>query len=548
MMHCRYVLTTVALLFTLAAGFVGCTTEVDYTLGEEFVPTYQNMEMRRRIYKGGEMSEGDVTLPLSLASTRLFQSDSIRSANLDELYFGYEKSDTFGIRKAGFMSQVVFGSKLDKEFGWGYRPIFDSMMLSLYVTDFHGDTTLKQRFAVYEITSNDYFDVPQDKDTTFYINFDPTPYIAKEPIFEFTYPDQENGVYVGDMENPHSQNVRLEDMGAATRDYISRLMFLTDLDDNDGYGLDVDSIYVAGNESEFVQRIRGVYIAPKEPASGLGAMFATNRANSALVLYGRSRYKEDPEIIKDTTIMSYNFFINPAEYDVKAGNVAINTVEHNFESATISADLTNKAEIALGYVDGMGGVVTELTFTDELLRNLAELAASKPEAVISINQALLTIYIEGSSYDYSSIDAMTITPIMDAAMPRMGLYTNYNKVIAISDYYYTMENSISLLYDGTINRSLGCYRMDMSTYIQSLILALQENTDENGAVNLEKFSESYEPQSESLVPYRRVYIGPAADAYFGFQRQAIFGGDSFEDATITNDTSITLEITYTIVN
>ena len=192
---------------------VGCTTEVDYTQGSEFVPSNQKMELKRRTYRAGTMREGDNEVKVAMASTRNYLTDSLRSSNLDFAYLGTEHSDTFGTRSAGFMTQMLFSMSLHKDRGWGYRPIFDSMCLGLYVSDYHGDTTVKQRFEVYEITSNDYLSLGLNRDgendTTFYINFDPTPYIGAEPIFEFTFPNQEKGLYVGDSEDPQICPVRL---------------------------------------------------------------------------------------------------------------------------------------------------------------------------------------------------------------------------------------------------------------------------------------------------------------------------------------------------
>lgn len=539
-------------LFIVAHLFAGCTTKVDYTLGEEYIPTNQNMELKRRVYRAGVMREGDREESISMASTKLYQSDSIKSSNLENVYFGYEKSPIYGDRKAGFMTQVLFGSKLDDDYGWGYRPIFDSMTLSLYITDYHGDTTIKQRFGVYEIRSNDY--ITNSSDSIFYINFDPTNYIAKDPIFEFTFPNQERGTYVGDIENPRYCNVTLESTDY-TQEYVNRLMFTTNLAETDDYGLDTAQIYKQGNEKEFVKYVRGLYIAPiGEPEAGenndgeKGAMFATNVENSAMVLYARSRYKEDPTIIKDTIIMSYNFYVSPTTYKVKAGNVSISRVEHTFipeDQASIDGD-----NVLISKVDGMGGVVTELKFTDEFIQSLADVVLSRKDASVSVNQAHLNIYLEGSDYDYSMINPGSITPILDKSMSRMGLYARYggtqegskSDIIAIADYLYTKEANMSIPYNGYLNRSLALYQMNISNFVQSLMMAAAANTNEEGKVQFEKF----EPGGE-LARTRTIYIAPAADALFGFNRQRVIGGDVEIDG-LTNSAPITLEIVYTIVN
>lgn len=554
MMNFSRVLSAVVLAVLTLTTFVGCTTTVDYTLGTEFVPSNQNLELRRRVYRAGVMSEGDHQEQCQLSTTRLYLTDSIRSSKMEYAYLGYERSDTFGVRRAGFMTQMVFGLSLDEERGWGYRPIFDSMTLSLFVNDYHGDTTYKQRFEVYEITSNDYFNLPEGRDTLFCINFDPKPYISQEPIFTFTYPDQERGVYVGDMESPATCTITLQET-SATDDYVKRLMFMTDeaMAENGDYALDKDGIYEVGNEKEFVEQVRGVYIVPAEEQSAeRGAMFSTKLSGSYLYLYARSRYEEDPTIIRDTTEMSYIFYADP-KYDIEAGNVSFTTVDHDFSDVTLynpslieaSIPTQEREEVAVGFVDGMGGVVTEVMFSDEFIQSLADVALSRPDAVVSVNKAALSVYLDGSDYDYMVIDPMLMTPIMEAAMGRLGLYTDYDNQIAITDYLYTQESSsVQLAYDGYLNRSLACYTMDMSTYVQSLMLAAADNLLEDGvSVDLEKFSPD-NTSDESLVDLRRFYIGPAADAMFGFNREAVYGGDN---GIGTNPAPITLDITYTIV-
>ena len=535
-------------LFVVALVIVGCTTEVDFNLGAEYVPTNQNMELRRRVYRAGVMEEMGEQKSITMSKTYLHQSDSIKSSNLDDVYFGQEQSAEFGTRRAGFMSQVLFGSKLDEEYGWGYRPIFDSMTLALYVTSYHGDTTKCRKFGVYEITSNSY--IADSKDSVFYAEFDPKPYVSSKPIFTFTYPNQDKGVYVGDMENPHYESVTLEETNA-TMEYIRRLMFTTELDD-EGYARDTAEIYEQGNEEKFVERIRGVYIAPLDELASddEGAMFSTDVENSALVLYARSRYKEDPAIIKDTVIMSYNFYINPTEYNVKAGNISISHIEHEFNADDMAA-VQEHREVLVGKVDAMTGIVTEVEFTDEFLQSLADIAKGRKGVKVSVNQAHLNIYLEGSGYDYNFADPIALGEIMDGSMVRMGLYSRYggyeegytNDIIAISDYLYTKESSSFVIaYDGYLNRSLGCYTMDISNFMQQLISNVISESDENGVVDVEKFK-----TDKMLQISRRMFVGPSADALYGFNHQRIIGGDAVEVDGVKNSAPMTLELVYTVV-
>ena len=120
----------------------------------------------------------------------------------------------------------------------------------------------------------------------------------------------------------------------------------------------------------------------------------------------------------------------------------------------------------------------------------------------------------------------------ETAMPRLGMYTNYKKLTPVADYWYTQETSgTSLAYDGYINRSLGCYKMNISSYIQTIV---------NEVLKLE-------PDSSGKIDYSKVngttiYLGPTAYDQYTFNRSVVQGGDY----TI-NPASIRLELTYTLV-
>ena len=152
--------------------------------------------------------------------------------------------------------------------------------------------------------------------------------------------------------------------------------------------------------------------------------------------------------------------------------------------------------------------------------------------------------MEGSNDNYLDIDPAVLTPLMNDAMLRMGMYFNYyrdTKLEAISDYNYAVESSVLLSYDGYLNRSLGCYQMDISTYIQTLMLtAAKSAAENNGKVDLSKFVVgATEEESGDYVNLRRIYIAPDATSLYGMKRQALYGADGVAP--------IKLELTYTIV-
>ena len=238
--------------------------------------------------------------------------------------------------------------------------------------------------------------------------------------------------------------------------------------------------------------------------------------------------------------MVYNLYLDPDLYDLDAGGVSINSVKHDFSSSKVDTEEL----LTTCYVDGMGGVVTEVEFTDAFIQDLADIVTSAGKnAVVSVNQAMMSVYLEGSDYDYNILEPGTITPILNASMSRLGCYTSYNRLIAITDYMYTVETSNTKLnYDGYLNRSLACYKMDISIYLQSLINAASDYVDESGKVDFEKFA-----SDDDYMSLRRFYLAPEAYSLYGFKRQAIYGMDGEVNGQ-KGVAPIKLELTYTIVD
>lgn len=454
-------LLTAAALFL--APFASCT-EVDDRLGEGFLPADQQMKIGVKLFS----LASDERTPYF--ETRLYRTDSIRSSNLGSGFFGSYRDETFGRRTAGFLSQYRAVAMSDTS-GFGYRPIFDSIELKILIEEYDGDTLVPVRYNVYEVVSNDYLDgstrpagAGSVADTVFYPSFDPTPYIAEKPAFTFTYPD-------GRTTGPKTMYVRMTptDEGLAL---VRRLMLL------DGQYRNDMTIY--RRPDLWCDAFKGVYIVPAEEPAGEGNMFATQLESSGMIMYTRNRNTIDPTLIQDTVTVSYSFYKEDETY----GNVSINTVRHDYagskiDEAAAAESSSDRPLTPTVYVEGMAGVVTELTLTDALLEQIESLfdgitdESGVPYTSIAVNCAELEFYLEGSDYDWTKIDAATITPLLDASFARLGLYADYKRVVGITDYAYAYERlysgqNFTLPYGGYLNRSRGCYVMDVTGYLQSV--------------------------------------------------------------------------------
>ena len=510
--------------------FSGCTTIADYTLGEELAPGHQQMVIRHRLYKSGMLKETDKeATACQVFQTRLFKTDSVGSASLGKLYIGYQKDATFGSREFGFTSQLLHASGIvDDSTGFGYRPVLDSVMFVFAIDTFAGDTTKPVLYNIYELKNNL---VPADaEDTIFFVNYDPRRegVIANnaEPIFTFKFPDPENGVYT------NSTGVRLQET-AATKAFIDRLMCRGKLDSN---GLANDNVEAYGSDSAFVYNFPGLHIEVAEIPEGEGSAFSMSSSSSGLRLLGRTRNAgHDADILADTIDVVYSFKIDYAD---NFGNVSAQSVTYDYADAELGKYAINETEaerdvLSLGYVDGCGGAYTELTFTDEFLYSLREIHGGDETYVsAAINQAALKIYIDGSVYDYSQLDPIPMAEKMNSSLTRLGLYTDYKTLSPVPDYLYTQESVGSIYYNGYINRSLACYEMNISSYMQGLV---------NEVLNLKEEANGKLDFSKMSVP-RTLYLAPAATDRFSLSRSIVQGCDA--DKT---QAAIQLELTYTLV-
>ena len=547
----RMLLPVAALAAAIGLTLGGCT-KVDDTLGGNLIP--DNQQMRAGYV---QLPRADELNPKKYVETRLFQTDSIVSSNITYGYMGSMLNDTLGHRSAGFLSQMVNYYKVDSGY-FGYMPIFDSAQILLKVTSFGRDSVTEQSFAVYEVVSNKYLtEKPiapnkSQRDSTFYLNFDPVAegvYNPDEPLFTFTLG--------GEGKYPSTTSAVTLEPTEAGKKYLRRLML------QEGEYAGDYSIYSADSLKYWVEAFKGLYIAPnpEKPLTeyGKGTIFATELTYSGLSVYGRNRVKDDPSLIKDTIGMVYYFYKDGAEF----GNVSVNNVKHDYEEATIARRINieearetaeNRPENPLVYVEGMGGVVTEMTFSPEFFAELeAEIAKGNADGknfkTLAFSQVRMSIYFNDSDYEWEKIadgtagDILRMTDQMNAYPARLGMYTNYKTLTPISDYAYIYEqnygSSVTLAYNGKINRSRGCYVMDITGYMQQLWNSYMEaKADAGGEVaNIDW----------DKVKNRSVYIGPEAYGLYTTSFGVLQGMPTQAGTAEPNNAPIRFSMAYNLI-
>ncbi len=556
----RLLRQTVPAVLLAALFLVGCTTKDD-TLGANLVPDNQQMKAGYTVLQANNPSLK------KYLRTRLYQTDSVVTSNLTTGYLGTMYNDTVGLRTAGLLAQFSNYYLVDEGY-FGYKPIFDSAQILLSISAYGKDTTTKQTFEVYEVISNDYLTekplaAGSDKqDSTFYMNFDPTKvsYLGKRsvvgatPLFTFT---------LGDDHGPSVQAVTMHTTDAG-KEFVKQLMLQS------GEQAGNYAIYDRDNIAEWFKAFKGLYIKPKDSDKAVmagsseskGTIYATDLTASGFSIYGRNRVEADPSLIQDTIGMVY-YFKDTQLTD--CGNVSINTVHHDYTGSKIDIAQaraynpdgqpnTNRKETSLVYVEGLGGVVTEIDFTQAFFDDLQALIdeenkqSGKAFRSLAFTQVLMEVYFPGGQYDWQNIDPsapeITGSPLftgsplierMNAAPSRLGMYTHYWRKIPISDYNYTYESyyGSELAYGGHINRSHGCYRMDITSHVQEMWNQYRKVKQEAG--------DGFDFEKASL-PLRKVYLGPEATDLFTTAHVALWGEEGAD-----NDAPIRFVIAYNLV-
>lgn len=537
----------------------GCSMTADDTLGANMMPEDQVLVMKHLKFQGntiirlnpetGMNEKVDASLEgKNFLETRLYRTDSLLASNTGSGYLGVRRSDTLGLCSAGFASTMLYMNSIDEENGFGYMPIFDTMHMVMTISEFGGDTLVPIRYKVYELLkplAENVFKAEErrDGDSVAYVNCDLSAiYDESKPIFEFTFPKSELS------QGPSTIVVPMENTPYSW-DYVRRLMLIPDNyadagSDWDGYGRSDVDIYK--DDNKWVNRFHGVYIKPdleNTPKNRMGAMYALDLSTSGMMLQGRSRNPKDPSMIQDTVGMYYYFLDDESEV-----NNAVNKIEHDYTQSLSGGAPLLKAEdmdcaksreerpvISTCYIEGMAGPVTEIYFTDDFLNELLALETTEQGEYsrLGINQCLFSIYIVGADYDWmvTQGNAVALTPLLDNAVDRLGTYLNYNTLSPVIDYDYVYENQYNteVIYNGYIDRSRGCYTLNITAHIQKLFNSMRQ---EDGTYDISKVDEAL----------RVIYIGTEANSPYTFNKSILQGMDSG-----ANVAPIQIDLTYTLV-
>ncbi len=462
------------LVSALVIFFTSCV-EVDDNLGTNIVPPGQRFEVQF-----ASLEEG--------IESYLTYTDSISTGTLDYAYFGKMTDRSYGaVTKASSLVQFTYAVHSDSIAHEGMVSMPDSMVLVAGMKTVGGDTLKEQSFDVYRLGKL------LQRDSMYYGGVDYQEYI-QEHLFSFSFKGKPNGANAFDT-------LALHPTPAGER-------FMRELWDVDKKAYEDDSL--------FMSLFNGLYITPSESSPEDAAIYGMNLQwdsedgpSSYLVAYGHE-YPEggNPELVEDDVMRAF-YISNNEKYSKQR---AVTAVSHDYSAMVggasinydVAADEPLENPVSEGYIQGFLGVTTTLELTEEFVASLRALC---PEGrSIFINQARMLVDLAEDDYTY-----------YDYAPARVGTYTNYAKISAVSDYnyYYEANYDTELLYGGYLNRTFGRYEMDLALYLQEVL------ADKDGEVS------------------RRITLGMGAYEYMQ---------DGMVKLSLTGSSNpVKFEITYTLI-
>lgn len=426
------------------ASFAACS-KVDDLLGLDFLPPDQNMVIRFDTITSGIDAYQVVT-------------DSLLSVQQGFIMFGAHDQAGRGLIKASAVLQ--FAPYVDNE-PLAADVVLDSLTMYLTLSRLVGDTvpTNVKSFFIYEVRPGKMI-----KDSAYYTSFDPNKpeydlYDASKPLFKFNYNNTKTEIATLMFTETNSDAMILPE----GKTYLQRLASIS--------GEQISST------DTFHELFGGFYIAPEPTwpnAGNPGAVFVmptgvddnTGRPYSNMYLYAHKTTTE-----KTDTLFRGFFFRETASHTsgsttVKTVyNVSVTSISHDYTGTPIQAAIDEGAagiSSTQVWLDSPAGATPKLKFTDGFVDRIKDYKTynGKTYSALAVNRAEIIIPLKDKSVTY-----------LNESAPRMGMYYNYHYGKWIPDYDPSYEAQYGALpYGGYLNRTKGEYSMDVTSYIQRLVL------------------------------------------------------------------------------
>lgn len=321
----------------------------------------------------------------------------------------------------------------DKYFG--VDPVIDSMNIAFTFSSQYGDTTQKISIEVYEVVSHNFY-----VDSVYYSNFDMTPYINPVPLL--TFEAYRSDLIVKKLPIEYARKF-LDNTPGESNPYFS--------------------------DTAFHRRWNGLYLKAKPLTSGRGNTLTIDLSQSVLNLF---YHNNNPEK-KDTT--SQRMLFN-SDYTFYNTNFVM--VDHDYSYADPAKGGVRKEEIGdtinpskWGYIQGFAGLGTTVKIPKAQIDAL-KAKIQRPEeggySTIALHKAELIFESNHKSWEN-----------YDSSFNALGLYYDMLNRRFIPDYnpiLDQLQTGYKSTLGGGLNRSIGKYKMDITSYMQRLIRGASTDT------------------------------------------------------------------------
>ena len=350
--------------------------------------------------------------------------DTITTSGTSAHILGHLSDPVFGNSNAGIYTELALGGGA---VNFGSNPAIDSVVLTLQISTFYGDTNSAVGIRVHQLTEN------MDKTATYHqtstLRYDPTPL-----NYQLTgYTIQPNSAVVVDT-SVYSAHLRI------------RL--------SQSFGQ-----YLLNHESDLNNRLsdffKGLYIEAVSHTGNCGYMFSSSMTSAltGLTLYYHNSDSQGMRYTLSCTDNCARFTHISHDYNASQSN--------NFVSEVLQNQTTIGSQVL--YLQGGGGVKTHISFPS------LEHAFDQYDNRVVIHRADLVI---------SNVDRYEPFLTQPVALTIQGIGKSDSSIRFLpDDDYYTNSSYYGGLYDADNHE----YRIRVTKYVQQLILG---QGDWSNAVNL----------------------------------------------------------------
>ncbi len=393
---------------------VSCT-KVDDSLGTDFIP--KNKKMQYAVDN----------------SVKVFsyvkEIDSIRTTVLGTVPFGSYTSPRFGNVTADFAAQMYPQSLPDSLFGKSVE--MDSIVLSLYVSSFVGDTNVVQMGEVYEMSKRLY------RDSIYYNNEDLGRFVTSgSPLKQFNFKGR--GPFVVTLPQSYAQK------------------FLTG---------DVSKTGMYASDTNFYKKIPGLCFKVNTTGDASPVIYTIDLNKSYATLYLRNYGKAYVHVFNFETSETSGSS-NMSAYCIKR-DYSLADPRYGLDVAAIN-DSVNEAPVT--FITGNGGLNTLVRVSEESIEQVKQSIKDKGYRTLAIQSATLEVDLNFSNGETQQ----EMNALNNQAPARLGAYYLSAIGAPIEDYLVMYESSTKAIpFGGYIDRLKNVYRMDITSYIQRLFSGKQ---------------------------------------------------------------------------